>query len=52
MKTYEEMTFEDLLKYKDRLIDDGVWDTLDVEEKKEINDELEMKLHDIKDTNK
>lgn len=43
MKTYTDMTFEELLKYKDRLIEDGVWSRMDIEEKKEINDELERK---------
>ena len=38
------MTFEELLKYKDRLIDDGVWAEMDTQEKKEINEELERKL--------
>ena len=39
------MTFEELLKYKDRLIDDGVWADMDLDEKKEINQELERKLN-------
>ena len=38
------MTFEELLKYKDRLIDDGVWAAMDIDEKKEINEELDKKL--------
>jgi len=46
MKTYKEMTFEELLKYKDRLIVDGVWSSFDMNEKKEINEELERKLED------
>ena len=40
-----EMTFEELLKYKDRLIDGGIWSGLDLDEKKEINAELENKYN-------
>jgi hypothetical protein len=48
MKTYSDMTFEELLKYKARLMDDGVWSYMDVDEKKEINEELERKLEQEK----
>ena len=51
MKTYTEMAFEELLKYKARLIDDRVWAHMDAAEKKEINDELERKQRK-KETNK
>lgn len=44
MKTYSEMEFEELLKYKDRLIEDEVWSGMDIYEKEEINEELERKL--------
>ena len=38
------MTFDELLKYKNRLIDDGVWADMDLDEKREINEELEGRL--------
>ena len=38
------MTFEELLKYKAKLIDDGVWSGMSIDEKMEINKELEKKL--------
>ena len=44
MKSYTEMTFEELLKYKARLIDDGIWSGMSIEEKIEIGEELEKKL--------
>lgn len=37
------MTFEELLKYKVRLIDDEVWSGMSINEKKEIKEELERK---------
>lgn len=43
MKTYKEMTFDELLKYKARLIDDGVWSGISIEKKNEIGEELEEK---------
>ena len=43
------MTFEELLKYKVRIMDDGVWVTMDVDEKNEINEELERKLEQEKE---
>lgn len=46
MKTYSEMTFDELLKYKERLIDDGIWSGISVDEKKEINEELEVKYEE------
>lgn len=36
MKTYSDMTFEELLKYKVRLIDDGVWSEMSIDEKKDM----------------
>lgn len=36
MKSYKEMTFEELLKYKVRLIDDGVWSEMSIDEKKDM----------------
>ena len=50
MNTYTDMTFEELLKYKDRLIEDGGWSRMDIDEKKETNDELERKLKLEKDS--
>ena len=44
MKTYEDITFDELLAYKERLINSGVQAGMDVDEKKEINEELEKKL--------
>ena len=44
MKTYSEMTFEEPLKYKVRLIDDEVWSGMRIDEKMEINEVLERKL--------
>ena len=43
MKSYSDMTFDELLKYKDRLIDNGVWSGMEIDEKKEINEEMERK---------
>ena len=40
---HTEMIFEELLKYKDRLIADGVWAGMDADEKKELNEELVRK---------
>jgi hypothetical protein len=51
MKTYSDMTFDELLKYKDRLMDDGVWLNIDIDEKKEINEELERKFGQSRDEN-
>ena len=46
METYSEITFEELLKYKERLVDSGTWTIIDLGEKKEINEELERKLEE------
>ncbi len=43
MKQYEDMSFDELLAYKEKLISNDVWITLDTEEKREINSLLEMK---------
>ena len=51
MKIYEDMTFDALLAYKERLINSGVWAGMDVDEKKEINEELEKKLEQSRDGN-
>ena len=46
METYSEITFEELLKYKERLVDSGTWAIIDLDEKKEINEVLERKLEE------
>jgi hypothetical protein len=37
IKTYADMAFDELMKYKTALINDGVWAAMDIDEKKEIN---------------
>ena len=43
MKQYEDMSFEELLAYKEKLINNEIWITIDADEKREINSLLEKK---------
>jgi hypothetical protein len=44
MKKYEDMTFEELLAYKERLISDSIWLDMSAEEKNEIIAELKKRV--------